>query len=278
MYKIIIFLIGLVALVRGQTTCGVPEPGFEFSERIIGGKPVTPNAWPWMLAIETDDGSEFRLHCGGVIISENWALTAAHCITLQPIGAELLAIAGLYNRSQVFDNTQIRYLEPSDITVHPGFQNDTLQHDIAIVHFSTPLDFSGPRVRPICLPPTSDTSYVENPNCYLAGWGITTPNTDLSETLLRISTDVIDPLHCQLRFPRPIMPQETCTFDEVTRSQTPCDGDMGGALGCVYDAKFYVAGVMSFTRGCNPLEAQISANIPFYLDWIRNVTGIPPPL
>ena len=42
---------------------------------------MIPNVWPWQLAIETDTGAEFRLHCGGVVIDESWGVTAAHCVT-----------------------------------------------------------------------------------------------------------------------------------------------------------------------------------------------------
>jgi secreted trypsin-like serine protease len=247
---------------------------FDISGTIIGGQITTPYFWPWQLAIETDDGSEFRLHCGGVVIGENWGLTAAHCVTPRPGGEQLLAISGLYNRTEIFENTQIRLLSPADITIHPEFDELTLLNDLAILHFPDALDLSGIYTRSICLPPSASTSYVENPNCYITGWGQTTPGGELSESLQRISTDVIDPLHCELRLNRTVLATETCTFDEVTRSDTACHGDMGGPLGCVVNAQFYVAGIGSIVDAdCDARVPQIYTNIPQYVDWIRSIVG-----
>lgn len=43
--------------------------------RIVGGKLCEPAAWPWMVAIYKDG----VFTCGGVLISDSWALSAAHC-------------------------------------------------------------------------------------------------------------------------------------------------------------------------------------------------------
>jgi len=260
----------------GQSTCGVPSPGFfDPSSRIIGGTVTTPNVWPWQLAIETDDGSQFNLHCGGVIIGANWALTAAHCVTPRPGGEQLLLIAGMYNRTEWFVGTQIRTFTQDHIIYHPEYDADTLMNDIAIIHIMQPLDLSGTRVRAICLPPSSSTSYVENPNCYITGWGLTSPGGQQSDSLKRIGTDVIDPLHCELRMNRTSLPTETCCFDEVKRAETPCQGDLGGPVACAVNAQFYVAGIGSkLSPNCDPRIPQIYTNVPVCVDWIREVTGI----
>lgn len=46
------------------------------SSRVVGGKPCQPTSWPWVVAIYRNGA----FHCGGVLMSENWILTAAHCI------------------------------------------------------------------------------------------------------------------------------------------------------------------------------------------------------
>ena len=56
--------------------CGRPpiEPDVTFS-RIIGGKEAKPNSWPWQCYLEA--GGAF---CGASVISNNYVLTAAHCV------------------------------------------------------------------------------------------------------------------------------------------------------------------------------------------------------
>jgi len=254
--------------------CGVP--GLSVSESIIGGFISRAGVFPWQLAIETESGisgSDLKLHCGGVIIDESWGLTAAHCVT--PRGLQLVAIAGLYNQSQI-DPANIRRLNLEHITIFPQFNPITLLNDIAIIRFSTPYDLSTPTIKSMCLPPSATTSYVENPNCYITGWGATEPGGQQSEPLKRISTDVLRDEHCYLRMNnRTVLPTEVCAFDEVSRTETPCDGDMGGALGCVWNARFYVAGIGSFVdSNCNATQPQIYTNVPKYVDWIHSVTGI----
>lgn len=44
--------------------------------RVVGGKPSQPAAWPWVVALYRDG----LFHCGGVIINQNWIMSAAHCV------------------------------------------------------------------------------------------------------------------------------------------------------------------------------------------------------
>lgn len=44
--------------------------------RVVGGVASNPGAWPWLIALYQDG----IFHCGGVILSEQWVLTAAHCV------------------------------------------------------------------------------------------------------------------------------------------------------------------------------------------------------
>lgn len=44
--------------------------------RVVGGKPSQPTSWPWVVSIYKNG----VFHCGGVLISDIWILTAAHCV------------------------------------------------------------------------------------------------------------------------------------------------------------------------------------------------------
>lgn len=44
--------------------------------RVVGGITSNPGAWPWLIAMYQDG----IFHCGGVILNENWVMSAAHCV------------------------------------------------------------------------------------------------------------------------------------------------------------------------------------------------------
>lgn len=44
--------------------------------RVVGGVASNPGAWPWLIALYQDG----IFHCGGVILNDQWVLTAAHCV------------------------------------------------------------------------------------------------------------------------------------------------------------------------------------------------------
>ena len=61
-----------------KATCGIEGPPAKAQSegKIVGGVEATPNQWPWQVALFVDDA----WFCGGSLISENWVLTAAHCV------------------------------------------------------------------------------------------------------------------------------------------------------------------------------------------------------
>ena len=55
-----------------------------FLARIVGGEEAPAHSYPWQVAVYRyifDDGEwGFGLVCGGSIISNEWAVSAAHCV------------------------------------------------------------------------------------------------------------------------------------------------------------------------------------------------------
>lgn len=65
---------GAGVTINQTCTCGVKTV-----DRIVGGQPALPYEWPWQVGLATA-GSLF---CGGSLISNQYVLTAAHCVTVR---------------------------------------------------------------------------------------------------------------------------------------------------------------------------------------------------
>jgi secreted trypsin-like serine protease len=58
-----------------SVACGIKPPLNGKESKIVGGTVVMSNCWPWQVSLK-NDGEHF---CGGILLDQNWVLTAAHC-------------------------------------------------------------------------------------------------------------------------------------------------------------------------------------------------------
>ena len=118
-------------------------------------------------------GRRYNIKCGAALITERFALTAAHCLKLQPEDYKLM-VGNQFSVSVSGDNPQV--LDVVEFYKHPGFVKKTLANDIAVVRveseFGQGVLFSK-LVLPICLPLMSLQSlYEEGQKGLVSGFGV----------------------------------------------------------------------------------------------------------
>src|SRR5690554_2028830 len=165
--------------------------------RIIGGQNITIDQAPWQVLFEIDGDDK----CGGVILTSEWIVTAAHCINEGGATTQnSRIIAGITFRSQK-STGQIKNI--SEIIVHENYGPTpvgTPNNDVALLRLSTPLIFNQ-NVQSIDVATAMDAAVgLLNPgvNGTITGWGVdgsgSQPDQLQSVTIPIISAQLSDSL------------------------------------------------------------------------------------
>ena len=157
--------------------------------QVINGQPVVSH-YPWMLALWVRTRSGFHIPtCGAALISQDYAITAAHCVAESSI--RYIVRGGSNINHLTFDdgfgsrsgqNSQGLNIEVEDVIVHPEFNPFNFENDIAILRLSEPVQFSQD-LFPICLPaPVIDDQITDysGESALITGWGCETEGCEIS--------------------------------------------------------------------------------------------------
>ncbi|NXE97003.1 ENTK Enteropeptidase, partial [Menura novaehollandiae] len=150
---------------RKSTTCGkhlvIPNNG----TRIVGGSDARREAWPWIVSLHFN----FQPVCGASLISDEWLVTAAHCVygrQLKP--SRWQAVLGLYAQSDLAEPPAV-VRDIDRIIINPHYMRETKDSDIALLHLQHKVQYTD-YIQPICLP-EKNQQFLPGINCSIAGWG-----------------------------------------------------------------------------------------------------------
>jgi len=250
--------------VRG--TKAVANCGQSKSTKIVGGNEVTPHEYPWQVGLFIDD----MYFCGGSIISEDWVLTAAHCMD----GAGFVEVVmGAHNIHSSSEETQVR-VTSTDFFTHENWNSFTLSNDLALIRMPSPIKFT-PEIQPVCLPTYTDASddFVGE-MVTLTGWGRPSDSASgISEVLREVDVTTISTADCQAYYG--IVTDKILCIDS-TGGHGSCNGDSGGPMNYVTGGVTQTRGITSFgsSTGCETGYPDGYTRVTSYLDWIESNTGI----
>ncbi|XP_055327026.1 collagenase-like [Sitodiplosis mosellana] len=242
--------------------------------RIINGFPSERNQFPyyvWMLGTIMEDNS--TNYCGGSLISDEWVLTAAHCL----IDVSVMRIhLGLLKTMQFDEPGRIVLTaEKGQYFSHPDFQMNGVINDIGLVRLPKRINFT-PSIQKIKLPTTCDSNSNENIDVIGIGNGLTDDDSTKPSPILRwasfrtISREKCNEVFRFLNFRTTVI----CIESPKEVGSSICHGDSGSGL--IRRSDNTLIGVASFVAdsGCDNGLPQVFTNIVEYHPWISSITGL----
>ncbi|KAH8408834.1 hypothetical protein KR009_001882 [Drosophila setifemur] len=223
--------------------------------RVVGGEDAAKGQFPHQISLR-NGGSH---SCGGSIITKNYILTAAHCVTNEdaegnhiPVPAERLSIrAGTNDRFSGGVLVQV-----VEVIVHENYGN--FDNDVSLLRLETPLIFSS-SIQAISLPSVNTPDDVD---IIISGWGRLTHGGDLPRYLQYNTLKSISMERCDELIGWGVE-SELCLIHEVDNGA--CNGDSGGPA--IYNNE--VVGVAGFVwSACGTSYPDGYAKVYFHKDWI----------
>ncbi|KAM9358674.1 transmembrane protease serine 13a [Symphorus nematophorus] len=234
------------------------------TSRIIGGSVAKIGQWPWQLSLHFR-GSHV---CGGVLISRDFVLTAAHCFPRSNDLALTAANWKVYSGVVSLSRLPKPYLVKK-IILSENYNEKTNDQDIALLKLSSPVDFND-KVQPACLP-SSDQQFQQGTKCWTSGFGTTEAGSGtVSNDLMEVTVDIIGRDICNSRsvYGGAVTKNMLCAGD-LQGGKDSCQGDSGGPLVCQGESRWYLVGITSWGAGCGEKNKPgVYTKVSSLLQWI----------
>ncbi|KAM9816977.1 serine protease 48 [Neosynchiropus ocellatus] len=161
----------------------------------------------------------------------------------------------------------------SQIIVHPDYNNQSFENDIALLRIDSSVNFTD-HIRPVCLASNASELY-NGTTCWATGWGRLGANMPAPELLQEVQIPVVGKKLC------------TCAYDYIgimnqikdnmicggEENKGACQGDSGGPLQCKQNSSWIQAGVTSYGIPCALGIPEVYARVSFFQDWITSQVG-----
>ena len=233
---------------------------------IVGGDDITIEQAPWQISLR-----QFGGHiCGGTIISEDWIVTAAHCVDSGV--SNMTVVAGTSTRRGV---GQERTIVGGQIAA--GYTQPSRGKDFALLQLNAPLTLDGVRTRAIpYITETEASQGLTDPGVIasVSGWGTLSSGGSSPNQLQRVDIPIVSLTEAQRVYGTLTSDQLPAGVPEGGRDS--CQGDSGGPLVVSGpDGQPWLAGVVSWGSGCgNRGVPGMYARVSSFATLIEDVTGV----
>lgn len=242
---------------------------FTIDPRIVKGTNSTRGQWPFyvFLKLKMMQGSAA---CGGSLISDQWVVTAAHC--LNGASSAEVHLGALQATNLTEEGRQVFEVKRNDLHVHPQYIQLVVWNDIGLIKLPEPVKFSD-TIKPVNLACNAN----RNMDVIAIGNGLMHTNDKTIAPILQWAPlKTISQFECLPKFPFLLFRKSVICARGADKEST-CRGDSGGPLVSKKDTS--LVGLTSFgsAEGCELGIAQGYTQLQSYLPWIGKTTGIEVP-
>lgn len=249
----------------------------EIATYIVGGVDAQSGDAPWQVALvrSSQRGNIFQgQFCGGSFVNPSWIVTAAHCVD-DLLPKDVMVWSGSITLPQT--SSARKTLQRSgavlsgvrQIVVHPGWDAETLDNDVALLRLSKPVR----KAVSIAVPRVELTGF----SATLTGWGRVQVSPALYTTVLQKATlSHMTDADCAVEWGGDFI-AGTMVCAEATPGVSGCMGDSGGPLATLAGGTWYLAGIVSWgSSECADLPNVYAKTSQFH-DWISCEAGLANP-
>ena len=272
--------------------------------KIIGGIPSTQDEIPWQVYLNMifpdGEGGSDTFYCGGVVISSDAVLTAAHCLRN---GSETVALENLWvwaGSNSLLSFSYSNNVPASEIVIHPSYNSSRFANDIAVIKLAAALPDAA---SPILMADRSTQERADNAfangwvangvreaNLLVSGWGSTdllrlynSGSLLLQQTLLSGVPDATcgSSSLWGASINREDYPIYICAGSvALNLGRDSCFGDSGGPLvwldpqaSADSDFGLRLVGLVSFGDSCASTLPGVYTEVATYQEWIGSQVG-----